>query len=1482
VLVILTGSALFALQFKSVQTWLAKKATSYLSKELNTTVSIKSLDVRPFSSIVLEDFYVLDQHKDTLINTPKLTVDLLNFSIFSNIQNHVIDFSLVQLDNGSVYVKRQKDSTSNFKFIIDHFSSPDTTKTKGKPWTINFEKVVLNNLHFRYKNQLNNEITPNEVNFNDLDVKNLTTVFTGIDIKNHLFKANISKLTLKEKSGFYIKNLTSNATVDTNQIELNHLLLVTNRSNFSDYFRMKFNKYDDFNDFENKIVMDGNFKSSRISSLDIAYFTVNLQHVFFDLGIDGRIKGPINSLKAKNLTITAGQATYIKGDFSLKGLPHWDKTFLELKFEQIATNKKDLDLLYNQFTGQKHKQVPDIIAKFGNINFAGQFTGFQNDFIANGDFRTKLGRFTSDINLKINKAGVPSYSGKIKTADFDIGTLLDAKALGRTTLSANVKGRGDNLNTLTEQLDAKIKSFSFNGYNYSNVTLNGTFSKKMFVGSVVVKDRNLDLNFSGDVDLNNKLPDFAFTAAVNGAKLNELKLLKDSITFNALIKSNFTGNNINNIEGSILVKNIKVQVPKNDYLVDSVYFAASGKESSSRLLTLKSDLADGNLKGYYDLATLPAYFKAIAKKYIPSLKTDIAPTKPQNFEFNFTVKNLDPVTAFFVPQLKLPEQGTFQGKFNSIDRTATLTGIIKTVKYNNIVFHDLLIDESTSDDMLNLNLSLTKINFSDSVFVKDINITNFLKRDSLNFNVKLSDKNAVNQLDLYGLVEFGRDTTTKLKLLPSDIIIEHQDWKLADQVRVRILPGNKTEITGFNLQRGAQTVRVDGFISSDPNEHLKVNFEKLNMSTLNQLSKSFGVVLGGKLNGDVILSAITGKPNLESKLNIDSLSFNKNLIGDVKFNAGLDNDQQLANVDFNIFNRGLETLKATGTYKLAVPDNNLDFNLQMNQTEAAIIEPFVKSLVSNLNGTISSDLKLTGTLSKPMINGTLTLANTGVTVNYLKTPYIINDKVTVANSVININNLVLKDSHGGIGTANGTLDLSKEISNPVLDINIRAENLLALNTTFKDNRLYYGTAYGTGDFSFAGPIDNMKIDIKAKTEDGTVFNIPLNTSSTASEYEFIKYVSAKDTTKQVKQTNQFKGVTLNFDLSADEKTVVKIQTDYGLLTGSGSAQDLLLNINSLGDFEMFGAFLITTGKFEFTAKSVITKVFQVNQGGTIRWTSSPSNADINLITNYEVRANIGDLYAAAGLTSPKGSQYELVQAQLKLTGPLIKPNIDFDFNFPTDPTIKDELGTYLNDPTNRSQQALSLIVRRSFNRGNANNSLTSQVSQTAQDAFSELFFNKFNSVLSQNVKGIDLSFSSAQEGSASKRLFNDRLVISGSLYSTQYNSQIFGNTQYLFNTNFNDLTKDFQAQYSIVKDGRLTATYSYRTLNNATALISNSSLNTQYVNGLGLGYHRDFDNFGEFFKNIFGNKKTVVTKPDSAAVIPTPISPQKQVEKTSN
>ncbi|MEO6498402.1 MAG: translocation/assembly module TamB domain-containing protein, partial [Mucilaginibacter sp.] len=229
----------------------------------------------------------------------------------------------------------------------------------------------------------------------------------------------------------------------------------------------------------------------------------------------------------------------------------------------------------------------------------------------------------------------------------------------------------------------------------------------------------------------------------------------------------------------------------------------------------------------------------------------------------------------------------------------------------------------------------------------------------------------------------------------------------------------------------------------------------------------------------------------------------------------------------------------------------------------------------------------------------------------------------------------------------------------------------------------------------------------------------------------------------------------------------------------------------------------------------------------------------------------------------------LVQAQLILTKSLLLPNIDFDFSFPTDPSIKEDVSTYLADDNNRSQQALSIIVRRNFAAGTGGGNLDQQVLSTAGDAVSEFAFNKLNSFIAQsNIKNVDISIRSLSEASASIRLFNDRLQLNGSLFNNSGTNNLFNNNNTnLFNSNASNLRGDFEALYRIRKDGNLTGRYSYRILS-GTASSTLNPLDVQYVNGLGLVYQRDFDTIGEFFRNIFRQSRR-----NRSLTTPAPIAP---------
>ncbi len=1430
------AGVVFSLQFKPVQTYVAQKAANYLSKELNTTVKVGGLYVRPFKSVVLEELLVLDLQKDTLAHFPKFLVNLNRFSL----KERILDINTVQLNNGTFFLKTQKDGNTNLDFIVDYFDSGKPKKpSKKKKFQISFDRVIVNNLHFKYKN-LKYSKKVDGVNFEDIEVTQMNGIFEGLDTKSHLLQTNIKNLTLREKSGFYLKNLSALTTVDSNAIELKKLLLVTNKTRLTDYYQMKFKTFSDFNDYENKVRMKASFKNSHIASSDIAFFAPALKKIKLDIDIDGQITGLVNDLRAKKLSVKAGKATYVKGDFSMKGLPNWDETFMDMRIELAGTNKKDLDEILTDLTGKRVKSIPEIVSKFGNINFNGHFTGFQNDFIAYGEFKTKLGRLKSDVHMKIDGKGIPSYNGNVKTYDFDIGNLINEKLLGRVSSQLYIKGRGTELKDLKEELKGQISYLDFKGYRYRNIDINGTFDKKYFDGNLKINDKNVQLDFDGGVNLNPKLPVFNFKADIRNARLKTLKLYKDSLKVDAIFSTNFSGTNLDNLQGRLLLQEIKINNLRGIYQVDSVFINAKGT-GMERSLNINSDILEAGIKGQYDLGTIVSYFKTIGKTYVPSLKTEIYKFNTQVFDFRLKIKNFEPIAELISPGLEIDKESLLVGAFDSRNNTATLGGVIKRLKFKGIVANNVIIDESTSPQQLTAIISSDRVDLNDSLYIKNVNISNILRNDSLALNVKLSNADDANQLDLNGLVEFLPDTA-KISILPSNLKINYQDWTIEEKVQIGFNKG-KTKIENFSLSNGKQELKINGIISEDPTDVVTLALKNFNLKTVNPFLKSSGINLAGLANGKTKIFGALKSPLITDSLRIDSLGFNDTYIGRLTDTSSFNSTSKIATVYTKIVAADLETFNITGNLNAA--EKQIDLNVKLDDSELALLTPFVRKLVSNLKGKVSADLTVKGAFNEPLINGNIELDQAQVTVNYLKTTYIIDDEVTVNNSAIQLNNLVLKDLEGHTGTANGSVDL-KNINNPNIQVELEAKGLMALNTTSKDNAIYFGKAYGTGKFSFRGPTNDMFIDIDAKTEKGTVFSLPLNSSETINDKDFITFVS-KDTTKVVKKVSSFEGLSMKFKLSVDPNTTVNIFTVLGKLSGTGNAE-LELNISKVGDFEMKGDYIIESGVFDFTAREVINKRFDIRQGGTIRWTGNPVNAQINLKAIYTLRAALADLYQAANRdASSNATQTAQTEVEMGLTGLLMKPDIKLDIFFPANPAIKEELQSYFNDGNNMNTQALSLIIQRRFAPGSGAENLSQQLGSVGTGTATDLIFNQLNNVLSSlNLNFVDINIRSFNEASLSAKFFNDRIIVNAGI--TDISKSSIDNA-----IGFrNEIGREVEILGLIKKDGSLVGKVANKPPT-IQSIFANPGINPyQNITSFGLIYNQQFDTFTELLQKISG------------------------------
>jgi hypothetical protein len=130
-----------ALHSPSLQRYAAQQVTRFLSGKLKTRVAIGSFSTDWRNHFVLEDFYLEDQHQDTLVFAKRLGVNL----DFRALLRRQISISDVALSQAVVRVKStEADSAYNFAFIRRAFSAPDSSQPESTlPFTYHFGELQL-------------------------------------------------------------------------------------------------------------------------------------------------------------------------------------------------------------------------------------------------------------------------------------------------------------------------------------------------------------------------------------------------------------------------------------------------------------------------------------------------------------------------------------------------------------------------------------------------------------------------------------------------------------------------------------------------------------------------------------------------------------------------------------------------------------------------------------------------------------------------------------------------------------------------------------------------------------------------------------------------------------------------------------------------------------------------------------------------------------------------------------------------------------------------------------------------------------------------------------------------------------------------------------------------------------------------------------------------------------------------------------------
>ena len=499
ILLIFIVAAFFLLQLPRIQTYLGKKASAYFSKQLNTKIDIKAVNIDFLKTINLEGVYVEDLQHDTLLYGNKIGCNIKFYSF----KTRQIEFDLTELDGITcklIYYKGQK--SLNFQFIADYFSSSDTKKTSSSSeFKLGYGNLSLNNVRFVYKDYANSYKPAYGIDFEDIEVSNIYAKFSDIKVMGDSVKVTIRDLSATEKSGVVIKKLNTEATFSAKNIKADKLLVLTQNSYIHGYYEMYTDSFADYSNFIHAVDMHADFlDSTQISLADVAYFAEEMEGLNQKIHVNGYIKGSIDNLSSDNLSLSLLTHTSFNGHMILKGLPDVDKTILSVDAKNFSTNYADLKEIpsYPFKTNQKI-DVPQNIAKLGTIDFKGKAEGFTNDMLLNGVINTALGKITAHATMSTLPNKEITYGGNFKTDNFNVGSLIEAKYIGSISLDAKISGSGTELNTLEEAINGSVQSVEFNGYTYHNVSINGALKKKQFTGSFVARDTNATFDFSAEL-----------------------------------------------------------------------------------------------------------------------------------------------------------------------------------------------------------------------------------------------------------------------------------------------------------------------------------------------------------------------------------------------------------------------------------------------------------------------------------------------------------------------------------------------------------------------------------------------------------------------------------------------------------------------------------------------------------------------------------------------------------------------------------------------------------------------------------------------------------------------------------------------------------------------------------------------------------------------------------------------------------------------
>jgi hypothetical protein len=1425
----------------SVQTWVAKKVTTNLNETYGTDIQIDRLGLNWKGEVDIRKVYIADHHSDTLIYAKQLQTNIISFQ---NLIKGDLGFGSIDLDGAKLYEKIYKgEEKDNLTIFAEKF---DTGKKSESPFSLFSNDVSLKNSKVKIINE--NLENPEVFVLSDVNIVADNFKITGPDIK-----ANINQLSLVASRGFAIKDLQTDFSYTTTEMNLKDLKLQTVESSIMGDIKLDYSK-NGMADFVNDVIITASLKNSKVATNDLnAFYNEFGSNQIISLDTD--LEGTLNDFTANNLRVQTG-STAIRGNFSFQNILDKEKEYaITAKNHNITTNYYDLRRFMPHILGDV---VPKQLKELKGFNLSGNTSIIGQELNTNSKLKSGIGQADLDLKIgNINNIDNAYYRGNVVFEDFDLGKISNTTSLGKISGNLDFDGRGFNKNTVNTEISGKISSFGFEGYKYKNIVVSGNLKNPLFNGELTIDDPNLKMDFKGLIDASKEDNQLDFEADVQFSDLNKLNLItRDSIAvFTGKVVVDMEGKTIDDVKGTISFNQTFYQNERDNFYFDD-FKVTSSFEGKVRTIEINSpDIINGKISGEFLIEDIPNLFQnGIASIYANYIPQEV--TTNQYIDYEFVVYNK--IVDVFVPQLQLGDNTRVKGSVSSDESKFELDFRSPEILLYKNYLSNLNIQVDNDNPLYNTYIAADSV-YTGVYNLKDLNIINKTLNDTMYVRAEFKGgkkKEDLFNLSLYHTINPKGKSVVGVKR--SDITYKNNVWYLNENnnnLNKVTFDDNFKEvrIDSLVLNHNDEIIQMAGMVRDSTYKNLKVRFKNVNIGNITPDIDSLR--LQGNVNGKLDFLQENGAFYPNSAITIDDVIINEIPFGDLNLKIDGNEDLTKYNINTTLINNDVKSISAVGQIDVSPKNPQIQLNVDLDQFNMQAFSPFGGEVITDIRGLITGSAKVSGNYKSPDIQGQFNLENSGLKIPFLNTDFDIenNTKVVVTKNKFEIGKTKITDTkHKTEGVLSGNATHSN-FGNWALDLHIDApEKLLVLDTPPDEDALYYGTAFISGFADIDGPVNELNIDVHATTEEGTTFKIPISDTQSIGDDSFVHFLSPEEKTARINGettvSEEVKGLKLNFDLDINKNAEVEVVVDKvnnSTLKGRGVGTLLIRIEPATGVFQMYGEFSVIKGQYDFRYGGIIQKNIEVVPGGNINWDGAPEKANLNLSAVYKTEAN-----PAVLLDNSSANSKIPVEVYVDLKGQLEQPDLKFRIDFPrVSSTLKSELEYKIQTEDQRQNQALFLLASDSFvgdnygSNGAFAGTLANRVSGLVNDLFAD-----------QDGKfkvGLDYTPGSRSPDQETADRF-------GITLSTQISERILINGKVgvpVGGANETAVAGDVEVQWLVNKDGSLRIKFFNRQAD--LQFIGEDQI---FQQGAGISYSVDFNTMKELMQKLFNKNISIENK----------------------